>query len=257
MDTILNLEIHSRNSRPTVSKSNDSRLPPNSFNKLNTLEKDKLCAHLCISQTIARGPNQNSFDATATLMFLVISGWIIETLIRTITGGDQQIQISWRSNSNRNDERQRLVRYDLRHPNEIFENGFVVRSYLELHRYNWNIFTYALGIFNPAETPFVSTALTRLRADNLWEGWMPSPGSYRMMDRDRLYVYEIFAPGGIDLNQSLGYASPFPEQNEVTFVGGIRREFIRSATEFTLIDGGTRYAVTRYFHNPALGLCRS
>lgn len=35
------------------------------------------------------------------------------------------------------------------------------------------------------------------------------------------YVYEVRAPGGIDVNDSLGPMSPFPSELEVAFTGGV------------------------------------
>lgn len=49
--------------------------------------------------------------------------------------------------------------------------------------------------------------------------------------RARLFRYDIFAPGGIDVNPTLG-AHQYDNQNEVAFVGGIRREFIYGALEY-------------------------
>ncbi|OLR93339.1 scabin-related ADP-ribosyltransferase [Actinokineospora bangkokensis] len=40
------------------------------------------------------------------------------------------------------------------------------------------------------------------------------------------YVYVFRAPGGIDVNATLDLASPFPDQKEITFPGGVRSEFI-------------------------------
>ncbi|WP_179892520.1 scabin-related ADP-ribosyltransferase [Streptomyces sp. rh34] len=41
--------------------------------------------------------------------------------------------------------------------------------------------------------------------------------------------YDIDAPGGIDVNATLGLASPFPDQEEVLFPGGVGRRYIRGA----------------------------
>ncbi|WP_444545237.1 scabin-related ADP-ribosyltransferase, partial [Streptomyces bluensis] len=39
--------------------------------------------------------------------------------------------------------------------------------------------------------------------------------------------YDIDAPGGIDVNATLGPASPFPDQQEIAFPGGVHSRFIR------------------------------
>ncbi|MYR40176.1 hypothetical protein GTX14_35475 [Streptomyces sp. SID4944] len=41
--------------------------------------------------------------------------------------------------------------------------------------------------------------------------------------------YDIVAPGGIDVNATLGFASPFPDQEEVLFPGGVAGRHIRGA----------------------------
>jgi hypothetical protein len=51
-------------------------------------------------------------------------------------------------------------------------------------------------------------------------------------NRASTYQYEIFAPGGIDINLSLGSANRYSNQNEVTFPGGILPQYIRTAREF-------------------------
>lgn len=48
-----------------------------------------------------------------------------------------------------------------------------------------------------------------------------------------MFEYEIFAYGGIDVNFVLGQDHQFANQHEIAFPGGIRREFIRSAREYS------------------------
>ncbi|WP_230543806.1 lonely Cys domain-containing protein, partial [Streptomyces griseus] len=57
--------------------------------------------------------------------------------------------------------------------------------------------------------------------------------------------YDIQAPGGIDVNATLGLASPFPDQEEVLFPGGIARRYIRGAQP--MMSG---MAVGPYVPNP-------
>ncbi|HWU09007.1 MAG TPA: hypothetical protein VN520_21930, partial [Streptomyces sp.] len=54
---------------------------------------------------------------------------------------------------------------------------------------------------------------------------MGAPALYR---RYR-WRYDIQVPGGIDVNATLGPASPFPDQEEVLFPGGVARRYIRGA----------------------------
>ncbi|GAB2227314.1 hypothetical protein Droror1_Dr00009130 [Drosera rotundifolia] len=60
------------------------------------------------------------------------------------------------------------------------------------------------------------------------------------------YRYEIFAPGGIWVTQTLGGRYRYPGQDEVSFVGGIAPQYILSAQLFNLtgtIRGTTRQRV--------------
>ncbi|MDH6133294.1 uncharacterized protein YukE [Kitasatospora sp. MAA4] len=57
----------------------------------------------------------------------------------------------------------------------------------------------------------------------------------------RRFQYEFDAPGGIDVNATLGELSPHPGEQEVVFPGGIRPEFIKGAWEMGP-DGSTRMA---------------
>ncbi|MFE8008166.1 lonely Cys domain-containing protein [Streptomyces sp. NPDC057418] len=54
---------------------------------------------------------------------------------------------------------------------------------------------------------------------------MGAPALYR---RYR-WRYDVQVPGGIDVNATLGLASPFPDQEEVLFPGGVDRRYIRGA----------------------------
>ncbi|WP_371934390.1 lonely Cys domain-containing protein [Streptomyces glycanivorans] len=53
-------------------------------------------------------------------------------------------------------------------------------------------------------------------------------GAHALYHRYR-WRYDIQVPGGIDVNATLGLASPFPDQEEVLFPGGIDRRYIRGA----------------------------
>ncbi|MDX3065817.1 hypothetical protein PV518_27160, partial [Streptomyces sp. ND04-05B] len=75
-------------------------------------------------------------------------------------------------------------------------------------------------------TVFASTTASRTYVrDSARSNPMGAPALYR---RYR-WRYDIQAPGGIDVNATLGLASPFPDQEEVLFPGGIGRGFIRGA----------------------------
>ncbi|KAG8063029.1 hypothetical protein GUJ93_ZPchr0003g17496 [Zizania palustris] len=48
-----------------------------------------------------------------------------------------------------------------------------------------------------------------------------------------VYRYEIYAPGGIWVRETLGDLYRYPAQDEVAFVAGIARQYVRSAQLFT------------------------
>ncbi|KAK0438169.1 uncharacterized protein EV420DRAFT_1651551 [Desarmillaria tabescens] len=89
--------------------------------------------------------------------------------------------------------------------------------------------------------------------DAFWNGFQPwvSPSNGNFPDeaftsvttRHR-FEYEIFAYGGIDVNHVLGDGHQYANQHEIAFPGGIRREFIRTAREYS----GTQ--LVRIWDNP-------
>ncbi|MCZ1008338.1 hypothetical protein O1L68_18055 [Streptomyces lydicus] len=66
--------------------------------------------------------------------------------------------------------------------------------------------------------------------------------------RDSGWRFGIEAPGGIDVNATLGLASPFPDQWEVLFPGGVHRRFIQGAQR---LENGV--PVGDYLPNPHFG----
>ncbi|WP_131815984.1 scabin-related ADP-ribosyltransferase [Streptomyces sp. 3213.3] len=99
------------------------------------------------------------------------------------------------------DSNEPLYRSDTRDPSIIFNQGFQAKN-----PPNADLWNYVLTN-QPAE--YVSTT----RSDNL--NWGPQ------------YVYDIRAPGGIDVNATYGSHSPYPEQEEIAFPGGIKPEYIK------------------------------
>ncbi|KAK2595623.1 hypothetical protein QQS21_006670 [Conoideocrella luteorostrata] len=124
-----------------------------------------------------------------------------------------------------------LFRWDYRPPETIFQDGFQPRKasttidgfrkmddlHLHLHRF----------INDQVQSIFVSTTRSVRRVvGSPTEIWHPP-------SINRRYCYEIFAHGGIDIlatfkRQEISY----PQQHEITFIGGIRSELIRTATEY-------------------------
>ncbi|TKI25142.1 hypothetical protein FC683_24625, partial [Bacillus cereus] len=120
------------------------------------------------------------------------------------------------------DTRQRLIRWDRRPPNEILRDGFIPQVISEDPTLEeTDLYNYAKLNHNSF---FVSTTKTQLNKKKYV--WTP-----RSSTTGIIYQYEIYAPGGLDVNESLSNESPWPNQMEVAFPGGIRPEFIRSVRE--------------------------
>ena len=134
------------------------------------------------------------------------------------------------------DTRQRLIRWDRRPPNEILRDGFVPQVTTSDPSLNeTDLYLYAK---DNVKSIFVSTTKTQIRKNKKYV-WTPRSAASGIV-----YQYEIFAPGGVDVNESLGQQSPFPEQLEIAFPGGIRPEYIRSVREMS----GNR--LVRIWRNP-------
>ncbi|HXA58598.1 MAG TPA: hypothetical protein VNW94_05495 [Streptosporangiaceae bacterium] len=77
---------------------------------------------------------------------------------------------------------------------------------------------------NPADTGYVSTSRNR---NYLRDSALNDPGSAQLLFNKYQWRVDVFLPGGIDVNATLDIASPFPDQEEVAFPGGIHVKFIR------------------------------
>lgn len=105
---------------------------------------------------------------------------------------------SWRSNC---DE---VFRADGRGPDVIFTEGFrprdVVTGQYDLEAY----------VLKNQPSPFVSTSYDH----DLYKKWKSG------------WNYYVDAPGGIDVNATIGYTHKYADQKEVAFPGGIASKFI-------------------------------
>ena len=145
-----------------------------------------------------------------------------------------------------------LSRWDRRPPGVIFREGFRPRVApvgiydfretddisLHLHRF---INDHVRSIF-----VFTTRPVLRNARQGTVEVWRPPVLGGR-------YRYEIFAYGGIDILATFNYHRDvmYPEQEEITFIGGIRPSLIRSATEYD--ERGRVIHVWRNMHfNPLL-----
>lgn len=101
-----------------------------------------------------------------------------------------------------------LYRADSRGPDIVFDKGFLPRDVLNGQ---YDIEKYVL-VNQPS--PYVSTTYDH----DLYKTWWKSG-----------YNYYIDAPGGIDVNKTIGDQHQWADQVEVAFPGGIARRFIIGA----------------------------
>ncbi|MFF7705289.1 scabin-related ADP-ribosyltransferase [Streptomyces lydicus] len=107
-------------------------------------------------------------------------------------------------------------------PEKVFAEGFPPKGVSIPHLVDY--------VFNgPQDTVFVSATTM----NDYVEQTMKQTGratKYR-------HIYAIDPLGGIDINATLDIASPFPDQQEIVFPGGVQSRFIKYAQELSTIDG--------------------
>lgn len=141
--------------------------------------------------------------------------------------------IEYRSSDGEIDIMRHVFRWDKAPYKFVFQNGFEARrqdkdapdeTYFNLEHY---VTTGGRPIDTRRDTThaYVSTTIS--------SSWYPSvnPGSV-----DLLYRYEIYAPGGIWVSQTLGNRYSYSAQDEVAFPAGIATQYIRSAQIFELTN---------------------
>ena len=126
-------------------------------------------------------------------------------------------------------EREWLWRWDRAHPRVIFQHGFLPR--VDILR------VAAAGPTAPTNLrSYVANNIASVFVSTTRRNWAPR-------SRGNTFRYDIFAPGGIDVNPTLGQHI-YENQMEIAFVGGIRTEYIYGAVE---LDG--RGNQIRYHRN--------
>ncbi|WP_436534740.1 ADP-ribosyltransferase [Actinoplanes sp. HUAS TT8] len=98
-----------------------------------------------------------------------------------------------------------LYRSDSRAPAVVFEQGFAAK---DVDHGQYDILKYVL---DNQPSPYVSTTYDH----DLYRSWYKSG-----------YNYYLDAPGGVDVNRTIGSRHKYADQLEVAFPGGIRREFV-------------------------------
>lgn len=145
--------------------------------------------------------------------------------------------IEYRNPDNDQDIIEAVYRWDGRPYQEIFQTGFRPRppnDPRDLTRY-YNLECFVNSGGSPAdETPAETSVFVSTTRSNKWK---PSVTAACI-----LYRYEIFAPGGIDAVLTLGDRNHYPNQQEISFAGGIGPQYIRSAREYAVdVPPGSRY----------------
>lgn len=97
-----------------------------------------------------------------------------------------------------------LYRADGRDPATIFAEGFAAK---DVQNGQYDIRSYVL---QNQSSPFVSTTYR----DDLYKSWKPR------------FYYFVDAPGGIDVNATIGDDHKYADQLEVAFPGGVQTRFI-------------------------------
>ncbi len=98
-----------------------------------------------------------------------------------------------------------LYRSDSRPPQTIFEEGFHAK---DVYTGQYDVEKYVL-VNQPS--PYVSTTYDH----DLYKTWYKSG-----------YNYYIDAPGGVDVNKTIGDTHKWADQVEVAFPGGIQRQYV-------------------------------
>ncbi|XP_054813437.1 uncharacterized protein LOC129314086 [Prosopis cineraria] len=142
-------------------------------------------------------------------------------------GNPRLDDIVYRSSEDDQGIRRRVFRWDLTPYQQVIAHGFQARREENIpETTDFNLHHYVHNAGRPLESTraathaFVSTTLNR--------AWHPSP-SLQPAQSMRVYHYEINAPGGIWVSQTLGHLYEYPAQDEVSFIGGIAPQYIRSA----------------------------
>ncbi|MFI1400899.1 toxin glutamine deamidase domain-containing protein [Streptomyces sp. NPDC020681] len=110
-----------------------------------------------------------------------------------------------------------LHKFSRSDPREVFERGLLPKGrdlvHLIEHVYS-----------NPPSTGYISTTRD---VDYLTQSVRNDASAADLLYGSYPWRYDVTVPGGIDVNATLGLASPFPDQQEVAFPGGIHRQYIR------------------------------
>uniref|UniRef100_A0ACD5ZHF2 Uncharacterized protein n=1 Tax=Avena sativa TaxID=4498 RepID=A0ACD5ZHF2_AVESA len=150
-------------------------------------------------------------------------------LVQTVSQNNRDI-IYRNSGDIEHDITHHVFRWNMTPYSQVFENGFEARpqgstpdnTYFNLEHFV-NDAGSPLDPSRPVPHIFISTTLS--------SSWRPNPSTTTLPrgEQIQVYRYEIYAPGGIWVRETLGNQYQYPAQDEVSFVRGIAPQYIRSA----------------------------
>ncbi|GLJ08513.1 hypothetical protein SUGI_0090250 [Cryptomeria japonica] len=165
---------------------------------------------------------------------------VLDQLALYITGltlfNDEGPRILYRHPDNDQDIREAVFRWDTRPPEEIFHTGFTPRPQDSTREENYyNLEQFVNGGGSPADTsPFDTSVFVSTTRSAKWRPLVPVDCI--------LYRYQIYAPGGIDAVLTLRARNNYPNQQEISFAGGSRPQYIRFASPYTVnVEPGCRF----------------
>ncbi|MFD4763289.1 hypothetical protein ACFWOJ_31890 [Streptomyces sp. NPDC058439] len=119
-----------------------------------------------------------------------------------------------------------LYRFSPDGPEQIFREGLMPYGSDMVHLID-HVYGGSAQVPN---TVFASaTATATANRDYVRDSARANPMGAPALHRRYRWRYDLQVPGGIDVNATLGLASPFPDQEEVLFPGGVDRRYIRGA----------------------------
>ena len=154
--------------------------------------------------------------------------------------------IVYRNSDGNQDVLHHVFRWDTTPYEQIFQNGFQARRqqgtadniYFDLNHYVHHG-GRPLDSTKPAKHVFISATIN--------PNWRPIP-ALQPDQEFQVYRYEIYAPGGIWVTETLCNLYRYPAQDEVCFVSGIVPQYIRSAQLFIATrEAGSRLVAVPNF----------
>nr|GEV20664.1 putative hemopexin-like domain-containing protein [Tanacetum cinerariifolium] len=142
--------------------------------------------------------------------------------------------IEYRSSDGDLDIRRHVFRWDIASYDFVFQHGFEARRQANTRDETYyNLEHYINSGGRPLDTRrdtthcFISTTIS--------SSWYPKVSSKAVAN---VFRYEIYAPGGIWVAETLGERYRYPAQDEIAFPVGIAPQYIRSAQLFELESDG-------------------